>query len=152
MPCALRFLSSLMLGAFHALGVWLWGSDLLLVWLYAIGVLTSIANHGWHQDKGPLHYLRYIDRAWMVLGTSVDSYYVVGLPQQQVAGAAALVVTYVGCFFLAKWRVHGAGHNYAGNLPHLCTHMGATCLHLWLLKATWERGSGSTSGSMHVSG
>lgn len=126
------FKSSIFLGIAHTIAVLYWKvhlSDPLLVTVYMVGVATSLVNHGLTSEL-----YKWADRGWMALGCFTDLVYIMTLlADWHKVAAVVLQFSYIGAFFLAKWLVAARGMKHAGNIPHICTHAGATVLHVWLL-------------------
>ncbi|GAX76697.1 hypothetical protein CEUSTIGMA_g4143.t1 [Chlamydomonas eustigma] len=133
------FRSSIVMTVAHAFSILLSrGNNPVLIWVYGVGCLTSLLNHGFHkQNFGHLELLRTVDRLWMVLGTLVDVHTITHLHTFQERAACVCAVTIYAAFFaLAKVLVSSGGkESMSSNLPHLATHLCATCLHVWLLIA-----------------
>lgn len=74
MANAVLFHSSLGMGLAHGLAMLLWSTwraDWWLTLVYAVGVLTSLVNHGL---TSPVY--KWSDRLWMALGCATDALYV----------------------------------------------------------------------------
>ncbi|KAL6762774.1 hypothetical protein V8C86DRAFT_3130508 [Haematococcus lacustris] len=138
-PVLLR--STLAMGTAHlvAMLLWLrsWANDPLLVFVYQVGLLTSLLNHGLTHPAWV-----WLDRAWMALGCTVDLTRILALRDSgQQAVLLALQATLVAAFFVAKYLIARSAHKPSGNGPHLVTHLGASVLHVWLLRLAAQDGT-----------
>ena len=111
----------------------------VLAWVYTVGVITSILNHGFHKPGTTWEVVRLADRGWMVAGVCTDAWCLFILMQRAqmptwVAPVGLGIISlYIITFALAKLYVAMSGKQGAGNIPHLITHASATVLHVMLL-------------------
>lgn len=130
----------MVMAVMHMGAMAMWGTAAPhLVWIYAIGILTSLLNHGLHKEDSGRELLRIADRAWMVVGCGSDVWCAAFLGRMGRAGACACIGVYCICFAVAKMHIHVRGHT-AHNGPHLTTHLSATLLHIYFL---WHFASGA---------
>mmetsp|Transcript_11532 Transcript_11532/g.20471 ORF Transcript_11532/g.20471 Transcript_11532/m.20471 type:complete len:152 (+) Transcript_11532:146-601(+) len=132
------FRTSVMMAVVHAAAMLTWGTCWyvapFLSWVYVIGVLLSLLNHGWTSA-----WYVWVDRLWMVLGCMADWYHMQRVCRGSECGALlALQISLIGSFVVAKIWVTRAAHGSAGNIPHMMMHFGGTMLHVLLL---WKLGS-----------
>ena len=122
------------MSAMHLAAIAMWGSAAPhLVWIYGIGILTSLLNHGLHKEDSGRELLRIADRAWMVVGFGSDVWCSGYLGLVGRAGACGCIAVYCICFAVAKRHIQVRGHK-AHNGPHLGTHLTATLLHVYFLR------------------
>ena len=91
------------------------------------GIATSIANHGLTSDV-----CKWIDRCMMAIGTVVDLVcaFHPSTPSRHIC--IVLIVSNTTTYIVAKCLA--ASNYHKSNIPHVLTHVGATVLHVLLMR------------------
>jgi hypothetical protein len=119
--------SSIFFGSIHFLFMIFWNTRLLLIFIYAVGILTSIWNHGTTSDLA-----KWADRIWISLGSLVDFYSLFIMDAELAISGTLILMTAVFFFAMAK-KFEKKKKDKERDLYHSISHALATIVHLGLL-------------------
>ncbi len=122
----------------HILSLFLYNPyNPLLVFLYILGMFTSIINHGTKSE-----FVKYVDRLTMCIGFFIDLYFIREIyintkSNKTIIIILILLISSVSLFFLSKLIKNNkldSDKLFVANFLHSCAHICISITHIFIIK------------------